>query len=283
MGTSKHPAVPYNSIRGTNNDTYFIAMIPLNLDVAKPPVVNLHGTSAHRGRDEIIEPVLNKPSSPFAIERWAYRALLATGRAIFFPWLGNNVGTEGPGVPDLGGTGYLSVTNIRDYALDVGINADKVDVWGTSGGATTALNWAWRNPELLNRMLIQSPGLYMDHIFDCDAISEAAGLGKLSEMMMSVHGGTDKASWYPLSEAYDPNRNRNLIAPIADRVTVFSAMDDPLVPWSNIEDIDADVGFREVISSNLPGLPGGEHWVPAMYPGWSDLTPLRAFTEHAEL
>lgn len=272
------PYVPVGSSWGAKDGTTFLRLTPATRDLTLPPVVVLHGTAASNTATQTLAPVLLGPSSPFAVDRHAHRALLATGRTLYFPWMGNNWGTATPGVPAIGGTGTAAIDAMRAQAAADGITATTVDLWGTSGGGLSAMNWGWRNPTLVHRLFAQSPAVDLDHAWDHDAEAIAAGLGALSAQMMAVYGGVDRASCMALAEPYDPTRNRAALAVLGDRVTVFSARDDPFVPWAVLESMTDECGFARLVASNSAGQPGGGHWTAPTKPGWDDLLPLEAFT-----
>src|SRR5690606_6815175 len=123
------------------------------------------------------------------------------------------------------------------------------------------------------RMFLASPAIDLAWAYTLD--DEIALLNptfpSISASMRGVHGGTDEASWYPLSQPYDPARNIDLVAPIADRFTVFGARDDDLIGWDRTVNFLNAVGARPPVASAPDGLPGGEHWYNMKLSGWDEL------------
>lgn len=240
------------------------------------PVIVLHGWPYTLTAPLTLDPTLTPFVAPIGEDQGAIDALVAAGRTVYRPFSGANWGTAATTSPVVGGTGLTAIEDAIVAAGADGLPTTTIDLWGTSMGATNALNWSWRNPGRCSSVYCSSPAYDLSTVYDSDAITIGWGIGAVSPILRAVHGGSNKATWSPLSQPFDPLRNTAAMAAIARKVAMFSAVDDEIVPWTPLANWCATLGIP-LSASALNGVPGGGHLTAPSKPGWDDLAPLRHF------
>lgn len=164
---------------------------------------------------------------------WWLHLLLATGWTIYTPDGGYTWGTN-----------TAAVDHARSRAIADGHGGD-VMLYGTSMGACTALNWAWRNPARTLGAWLLVP------VYDIPSLWGRDPLITLS--LAGTFGVVDQAALVDASADWDPIRHTADIAPIADRIAAHAVVDDELIDYGPLADWCAGLGVP------LTSSPSGGH------------------------
>ena len=272
-----YKVVPKQVQRVTRNSSTMVRLRGREVDLSKRAVLVVHGWSHSLSANTVLDNALKPPAAPFDQDALAIDALLATGRTVYRIFTGSNWGTNTISPTGTGGTGLGAFDDAIAQAVADGLPST-VDVWGTSAGACNTLNYAWRNPTKVNKAYLSSPGFDLSYLYDQDATTIGWGIGSVSASLRAVHGGTNKATWLPLSADYDPYRNTASVATIASKLAIFSARDDEVVPWSTLEAWCSSLSIPLTASAGI-GVSGGGHLIAPSKANWSDLLPLRHFDQ----
>lgn len=255
----------------TRNGTRMVRVRGHNPNPTLPPVISLHGWSADSPGANILDGATANTEGTTA-------ALMATGRTQYTPWCGANWGRNTITYPSLGGTGRKAIDDCLEQAAADGLDTSTVDLIGTSAGGCNTLNWAWRNPTKVHAIYLEAPVVNLVDVYrNSEAFILDHDFPSIRESMRQVHGGTDEATWLPLSAPFDPYRNMNLIAPFGNRIFIWSARDDSLIDWSTLVLFATEIG-AQLHPSGPPGTAGGDHFFTHLMAAWNDLMPLRHFT-----
>lgn len=230
-----------------------------------PPVVVLHGWSASNTSATVLGFPLASPASPLGNRH--LDVLLDTGRTLYCPYLGSNWGTNTTS-PSNGGTGLVGIDDAIAAAAADGLT-EPPDIVATSGGACSALVWGWTNPDDWRRMFLITPAFDLSYLYDQDATTTGWGLGAVSTSLRAIYSSTDKTEWLADSIDVDPYRNTADVATIADRIAVFAAEDDEVVPWANLEP------WADTLDIPVLSAPGVGHLDYSGADEWDDLAPYR--------
>lgn len=133
---------------------------------------------------------------------------------------------------------------------DLGADIDRVSFVGDSRGATTALNWAWRNPSQLGAAVLRIPAVNLAAIHARD-------------MPPGVAAEID-AAWPGGFAGADPSEPANItaIAPIADRCRVWLSTDDPFIPPAEVDTWADATG----VQTRSLGATGHDPWTSGAIP-----------------
>jgi pimeloyl-ACP methyl ester carboxylesterase len=224
-------------------------------DNTLPPVIVNHGW-----------PQSSTSFDTLMLQRSGYiNALLASGRVLYCPFSGSNWGHPTVTSPDLDG-GALGVFDAMIEAADAdGLPTDTVSIYSASMGGCNALNWAWRNPTLIDKMYLIAPLVDFGATWDTALANTelTPGEGTIRSSMMAVWGGSDRATFLAAATTGNPADNKASLEVLGSRTKVMLATGDEVVPYANA------LTFMEDIGATVNTQPGS-HFFPTMWTDWSE-------------
>lgn len=123
-------------------------------------------------------------------------------------------------------------------ASELGADTSRVSFVGDSRGATTSLNWAWRNPGQAGALALRIPGVALEAIHSNDLPS-----GIAASIEAAYPGDDLETEVWPFRDPSHPDL-ADEIAVIADRCRVWYSEDDPWVlpsqvtSWTDTHGVD---------------------------------------------
>lgn len=246
-------------------ETVDVRYLRITSEAADPeldPVFLLHGWSADAGPEFLAEFTANPAITELVAE------LTDNGRTVYIPFLGSNWGGY-TSVPATGGAGLQAIDDVRT-AEDI---TGEVDVVAISAGATTAFNYLWRNPDVVDRVFLIAPVFSLDdlHARDTPPLwTEALGIPSVTDSLDELYPVFDVDS-----RVFDPWWNPMLVLGVASDIAVYAARDDEIIPFATLLPWTQILGIQ-LTASSPAGVAGGGHgglmltsvWSPSMVEGW---------------
>lgn len=221
MAWTRYPRVVPRDIdrRGLGSDCRWVRLLPRVIDLTLPPIISFHGFSTGGTADVTLEAFVTASQTT----GFPYDALLATKRAVWLCFTGDNFGHETDvGTAQSHANGLEVVAAALTDAAALGFDTTKADLIGGSMGATNAINYAIRHDATVRNVYLYVPGL------DFGSIWDLAGAGAIRDALLAVFGGSDKATMLAASADYDPVR-LTLPASIANRTMAYISDPDLLI------------------------------------------------------
>lgn len=207
-----------------------------------------------------------------------YGGLYTTGHTVHHPWTGANWGT-GTDAHDSGGHGLGVIDTIAP--------AGQVHLVGTSMGGYNAALWASRHADRVASLTLISPGIDLATQYDHFAGNQL--LDEFAAEIATCWAGDPDATRADVidalaaADATAPAITAGL-APIADRIWLVCATDDPLIVVDTLTDLADNLGLDDTAAVFFDTGNGTDRH-PAPYRpdlGWDSLTVLRHITHHSK-
>jgi pimeloyl-ACP methyl ester carboxylesterase len=272
-----HTRVQSNVRYVTSAGTKILRLTGRSVDRTLQPVIVLYGWTGDDSAEEYLDRQYDPMDNPFFQDRGAIDALLYAGFSCYSPFTGSNWGTNTTSPSGLGGTGLAAIDAALDVASADGLPVTAPHFFETSAGGCNSLNWAWRNPTAVGKLYLMSPGFDLDYLYDQEATVTGWGLPSVQTSLRGCHGGTDKPSWVTASANYDPARNTASLTGIGANISIYSARDDEVVPWSDLVTFSSTIGATLLASTGV-GVAGGGHLVAPSKAAWDDRFPVQWFS-----
>lgn len=158
------------------------------------------------------------------------------------------------GAPSYGGHTWGnddSIDAVNDFLTWAGnetgleSRSDLVSLYGVSHGASTVLNWAWRNPSKVASIVLTVPAVNLVNVY-ADNVSLQAPM----DFAYVNHTG-----FLAAMPTHDPAQNTNLIAPFGHKIKIWYAENDEFIRPEDVEQFAVQTG-----ATLTPADPGGHDW-----------------------
>jgi pimeloyl-ACP methyl ester carboxylesterase len=226
------------------------------------PVIYNHGwPQSFTAETTLATNMANDPSGPGEPEFGSIlNALVASGRAVYFPFTGSNWGHPTVTSPSVGGTAQTAFDDVAQQAALDGFGSPRVSLFSVSMGGCDGLNWAWRNPTKIDKAYFLCPLVDFGSTWDT-ALAQPGELN-IQGSMTSVWGGANKTAFLANAASGNPNANWSYLTNLAHRIKVVHFYEDEVVPFTMAEAFWSAVGV-EVEAHH------GSHFFLSTWATWS--------------
>jgi pimeloyl-ACP methyl ester carboxylesterase len=254
-----HPRKPRTTTLGVRGGTTYYRLAGKTQDGLHPVIVT-HGWPQAQTALQTVD-----------LMRIGYlNFLIANGYTLYIPFTGSNWGHPTDTFPDVGGTGLGAFDDMVDAAEADGLDASAVHLFGTSMGGCNALNWAWRNSNMIGRIYLLLPLTDFGATWDTTLAntSLAPGATTIRQSLLNVHGGTDRASFLTAAADCNPAANAGPMTLIGSRTKAHLLTTDEVVPYAAAATVLENAGATVTTSLGSHFFPDGFGSIPAW--DWSE-------------